>query len=98
MAELELCCECNSPTGRAGRGEDSIYYLDGLGPFCEDCHDRLGADVIDNLGLATLRAQLEEAQQDARDWRENCEKACDKGIDLQREVERLKARDRKWLG
>ena len=36
--ELEYCCECDNPTGRAGKGEDSLY-TDGveLGPYCEDC-------------------------------------------------------------
>ena len=58
---LEYCTECSSATGRAGRGEDSIYYLDNLGPFCEDCHDQLGAEVVDNLGLDDLRTQLAEA-------------------------------------
>ena len=28
----ELCCICDDPTGRAGKGEDSIYVL-----FTEDC-------------------------------------------------------------
>jgi len=39
----ELCFKCGSPTGRAGRGEDSIYDDgDGSGPYCEDCwRDRI---------------------------------------------------------
>ena len=37
---LEYCCECNQPTGRAGRGEDSIYIGD-WGPLCEECRDNL---------------------------------------------------------
>jgi hypothetical protein len=40
MSELEYCCECDQPTGRAGRGEDSIYiaYPDKeVGPLCEEC-------------------------------------------------------------
>lgn len=39
---LEHCCECDTPTGRAGRGEDSIYiaYPDHeVGPLCEYCRD-----------------------------------------------------------
>ena len=36
MPELELCCECDQPTGRAGRGEDSLYAED-VGPYCVDC-------------------------------------------------------------
>ena len=32
----EHCCACDQPTGRAGRGEDSLYAGD-FGPYCEDC-------------------------------------------------------------
>lgn len=42
MSELEYCCDCNQPTGRAGRGEDSIYvvYSDKeVGPLCEECRN-----------------------------------------------------------
>lgn len=35
---LEHCCECGSPTGRAGRGDDSIYIGD-YGPLCKTCRD-----------------------------------------------------------
>jgi hypothetical protein len=37
---LELCSECDMPTGHAGRGEDSIYAIkDGaeIGPLCNEC-------------------------------------------------------------
>lgn len=34
---LEYCCACGKPTGRAGRGEDSLYTDDGEGPFCVEC-------------------------------------------------------------
>ena len=38
---LEYCLACGEPTGRAGRGEDSIYCDDcGSGPFCEECHEQ----------------------------------------------------------
>ncbi len=33
---LETCCECDAPTGRAGKGEDSLY-VDDNGPYCEGC-------------------------------------------------------------
>ncbi len=44
---LEMCVVCDDPTGRAGRGEDSIYCdvceVVGVnilcGPFCADCYD-----------------------------------------------------------
>lgn len=34
---LEYCCECGQPTGRAGRGEDSLFTEDDDGPFCWKC-------------------------------------------------------------
>ncbi len=34
---LEYCCECDQPTGNAGRGEDSNYTDDDEGPYCWDC-------------------------------------------------------------
>lgn len=45
MSDLEYCSECDQPTGRAGRFEDSIFieYEDGkpeVGPLCSDCRDR----------------------------------------------------------
>ncbi len=37
---LEYCENCNEPTGRAGRGEDSLYCDEhDLGPLCPDCYD-----------------------------------------------------------
>lgn len=96
MGELELCCECSSPTGKAGRDEDSIYYLDSLGPFCEDCHDRLGAEVIANLGLTTLQheverqaAEVDELVTDNGQLAKTCRK-------LRGEVERLKASEQSY--
>lgn len=40
---LEYCCECDQLTGRAGRGEDSLYYDDD-GPFCWDCWQEKGCE------------------------------------------------------
>jgi len=34
----ELCVECDRPTGKAGRDEDSLYLPDGDGPFCDECY------------------------------------------------------------
>ncbi len=33
----ELCCQCDSPTGRAGRADDSLYIESDWGPYCTDC-------------------------------------------------------------
>lgn len=35
--EEEQCCICDSPTGKAGRGDDSIYVE--IGPLCDKCTD-----------------------------------------------------------
>ena len=40
---LEYCSNCDDPTGRAGRGDDSLYvtFPDGIehGPLCEECFE-----------------------------------------------------------
>ena len=43
----ERCCQCDEPTGRAGRGDDSIYMdVDGkeIGPLCPECADDIMFD------------------------------------------------------
>lgn len=54
--EVELCCLCDEPTGKSGKGEDSIYRIlaidwcfdgcmdemgDEIGPLCEECNHKL---------------------------------------------------------
>ena len=39
---LEYCCECDQPTGRAGRGDDSLFTEDDEGPFCWECWEEGG--------------------------------------------------------
>jgi hypothetical protein len=40
VREIERCVECDEPTGRAGRDDDSLYCdVCGAGPFCEKCYD-----------------------------------------------------------
>ena len=34
---LEYCCECDQPTGRAGKGEDSLFTDNDEGPYCYEC-------------------------------------------------------------
>lgn len=34
----EHCWICEEETGRAGRGEDSIFDRDDEGPYCWDCY------------------------------------------------------------
>jgi len=46
---LEYCCACGEPTGRAGRGDDSLYTDEGEGPYCSDCWDleKQTPDLVD---------------------------------------------------
>lgn len=37
----EHCFLCDSPTGRAGIAEDSLYDKAGCGPYCEECWDEM---------------------------------------------------------
>lgn len=38
---LEHCTICDNPTGKAGRGDGSLYCEDcGAGPFCNSCFER----------------------------------------------------------
>ena len=52
---VEYCSECGEETGRAGRGEDSIYAETiyskvELGPLCQECCDELiFAKIIKDL-------------------------------------------------
>ena len=36
----EYCCECQAPTGRAGRSDDSLF-IDDDGPFCLGCFENI---------------------------------------------------------
>lgn len=38
----EHCFICEQETGRAGRGEDSIYDGDDMGPYCVECRETHG--------------------------------------------------------
>lgn len=39
--ELEMCIECDEPTGKAGRQDDSFFCrICDKGPFCEICCER----------------------------------------------------------
>jgi len=75
MQELEYCCECGAPTGKAGRGEGSNYYLDNLGPFCDECRHRLEEEIADN---EDLRRQLT----DAKEWMQSYKLATDTVLDV----------------
>jgi len=60
----EHCWVCDGLTGKAGKGEDSLYDPHDSGPYCERCWDVMFPDAtrlqIDNdrlrsIALATLR-------------------------------------------
>jgi hypothetical protein len=39
--DIEMCKDCDEPTGCAGINEDSLYCeLCGGGPLCEYCYER----------------------------------------------------------
>jgi hypothetical protein len=46
----EHCCNCDDPTGRAGRADDSLYINDiegnESGPYCPDCFDAISATPL----------------------------------------------------
>lgn len=61
MGDLELCCECDTPTGRAGRAEDSLYHGD-QGPFCEECFETAPEQWLNEATrLRAEKAELAEA-------------------------------------
>lgn len=56
----EYCCYCNEPTGKAGAGEDSIYWLDGnIGPLCETCSAALRQEILSDMGGLPLPPTVE---------------------------------------
>ena len=53
----ERCCECDEETGKAGKGEDSIYIelpCTEIGPLCERCYDAI-EEHIENEGSGGSR-------------------------------------------
>lgn len=57
---LEMCCNCDNPTGKAGRCEDSMYLGD-KGPYCEECYDKKCEKLSEEL--QDIRAELAVANQ-----------------------------------
>ena len=68
LAEIERCCTCDEPTGRAGRMDDSLYCTTcGKGPFCQSCfdiHAPLCARVATLEAQAARDAKVREAARD----------------------------------
>ena len=40
---LERCSVCDMPTGRAGLGDDSLYFDETDGPYCLECYENAAA-------------------------------------------------------
>lgn len=47
---VEHCVKCDEATGRAGRGDDSLFDADGKGPYCENCWDKTGEPMKKEIG------------------------------------------------
>lgn len=56
---IERCTNCDEPTGRAGRADDSLYLDDDRGPFCMECWMPERIDEQD-AEIATLKGTVEE--------------------------------------
>ena len=78
MSELELCISCDELTGRAGKGEDSLYREDDTGPFCEDCFDTLqqGESVEPEQDL---KANTELGEKLLSVWLDHCSEDASSG-------------------
>ena len=61
---LELCFVCDEPTGRAGKGEDSLYCDEcDKGPYCPECfrkHHESDTKVAQLERVATAAKELVE--------------------------------------
>jgi len=66
MNKYEHCCQCGERTGKAGKGEDSLYLQNGVGPYCETCFEPFNALEVE---IADLRTRCEKAEKDAERYR-----------------------------
>lgn len=61
---LEYCSACGEPTGNAGAGDGSIFWLDGaIGPLCPECNTALRDEVLDDVSDAVGADELNMAEQ-----------------------------------
>ena len=65
MSDLEMCFNCDQPTGKAGAMEDS-QMIEGK-PYCEDCYDECVIEKIDYYAneIRELKAQLDRVNKRA---------------------------------
>lgn len=70
---VETCCKCDEPTGRAGKGDDSLYRDDRSGPYCEGCFEATPAEkaafVAEKLGLEMRCGHCKSAPLRDPPWR-----------------------------
>ena len=96
---LELCLDCDEPTGRAGRSDDSMYTPDGVGPFCEDCFcDGVAMDTRESH-ITELKAQLADQIRLTDQKHDDCNsslklaiKLCKQREDMERKLKAESAR------
>jgi hypothetical protein len=64
----ETCSECGEDTGRAGRGDDSIFTDDGVGPLCTQCWAAIQPDAAIKLRreLAAVKQERDDARRQVR--------------------------------
>ena len=62
MSDLERCCKCDEPTGRAGKGDDSIYLDGGEGPFCLACYYPARCEELETIAADASSTATEAAK------------------------------------
>lgn len=64
MSDLEYCCECDEPTGNAGKGDGSLYIAH-EGPFCDDCHSNISEERFEEYHIIKSKLKaVEEAKKE----------------------------------
>jgi hypothetical protein len=71
---IELCCLCGEPTGKAGEDEDSLFSYDfndiEVGPLCETCFDEMDAYAVyrnDVREIGSPEVPLKDAIEEAKE-------------------------------
>lgn len=74
---VETCCECEQETGRAGIHDDSLYFEDGSGPYCQECFPTNRLTKLANQAEVIVHSGL-------KDW---CMNVCMEVINLKEHLE-----------
>ena len=69
MSDLkyEFCRLCDEKTGRAGKGEDSLYF-DERGPYCEDCYNEIRACIVPSPAVRAVVEAWPHALCNVKEW------------------------------